>query len=175
MRLSLCMSTAVGEKFTRGLMWNRHKHHKEKDTVSSAFAATVLFWFGLFGLCVCVGFFFFLVVAVVFIIFALIYYLFQEMNEKNKDSLAESGCVRCIKMDLGKRGRGTLRMPEKGLQDGTILFLYISIYFGCATHGLFSLSMWDLVPWLGTESGSPAMGAWSLSHWTTRDTPRILL
>ena len=128
-------------------MWNRHKHHKEKDTVSSAFAATVLFWFGLFGLCVCVGFFFFfLVVAVVFIIFALIYYLFQEMNEKNKDSLAESGCVRCIKMDLGKRGRGTLRMPEKGLQDGTILFLYISIYFGCATHGLFSLSMWDLVP-----------------------------
>lgn len=66
-------------------MWNRHKHHKEKDTVSSAFAATVLFWFGLFGLCVCV-FVFVLVVAVVFIICALIYYLFQEMNEKNKDT-----------------------------------------------------------------------------------------
>lgn len=68
-------------------MWNRHKHHKEKDTVSSAFAATVLFWFGLFGLCVCVFVFVFVfVVAVVFIICALIYYLFQEMNEKNKDT-----------------------------------------------------------------------------------------
>lgn len=135
------MSTAVGEKFTRGLMWNRRKHHKEKDTVSSAFSATVLVW-----IVWVFFFFFFLVVAVVFIICALIYYLFQEMNEKNKDSLAESGCVRCIKMDLGKHGRGTLRMPEKSLQDGTILFLYTSIYFGCAAHGIFSHGMWDPVP-----------------------------
>ena len=174
MRLSLCMSTAVGEKFTRGLMWNRHKHHKEKDTVSSAFAATVLFWFGLFGLCVWVFVFVFGCCCCFYHL--CIDLLFISGNEWEKQRhLAESSCVRCIKMDVGKHGRGTFRMPEKGLQDGTILFLYLSIYFGCATHGLFSLSMWDLVPWLGTESGSPAMGAWSLSHWTTRDTPRILL
>ena len=29
-------------------------------------------------------------------------------------------------------------------------------------------SMWDLVPWLGIESGPPTLGAWSLSHWTMR-------
>ena len=75
------------------------------------------------------------------------------MNEKNKDSLAESGCAQCIKMGLGKCGRGTLRMPEKGLQDGTILFFVFNKYFGCAAHGIFSCSSWDLVPWPGTELG----------------------
>ena len=34
---------------------------------------------------------------------------------------------------------------------------------------LFSCSMWDLVPWPGIEPGPPALGAWSLSHWTTRE------
>ena len=27
----------------------------------------------------------------------------------------------------------------------------------------------DLVPWPGIEPGSPALGAWSLGHWTTRE------
>ena len=56
-------------------MWNRHKHHKEKDTVSSAFSATVtvLVWIVWVGLFFCGVFFFFLVVAVIFIICALIY------------------------------------------------------------------------------------------------------
>ena len=31
--------------------------------------------------------------------------------------------------------------------------------------------MWDLVPQLGIEPGPPALGAWSLSHWTTREGP----
>ena len=34
-----------------------------------------------------------------------------------------------------------------------------------------SRSMWDLVPWPGIEPGSPALGVWSLSHWTTREVP----
>ena len=34
-----------------------------------------------------------------------------------------------------------------------------------------SCSMWDLVPRLGIESGPPALGEWSLSHWTTRIVP----
>ena len=31
--------------------------------------------------------------------------------------------------------------------------------------------MWDLVPWPGIEPGSPAKGAQSLSHWTSREVP----
>ena len=32
-----------------------------------------------------------------------------------------------------------------------------------------SCGMWDLVPWPGIEPRHPALGAWSLSHWTTRE------
>lgn len=46
-------------KIHPGLMWNRHKHHR-KDTVSSAFSATILVW-----IVWVFFFFFFLVVAVV--------------------------------------------------------------------------------------------------------------
>ena len=31
--------------------------------------------------------------------------------------------------------------------------------------------MWDLVPWPEIRPGSLALGAWSLSHWTTREVP----
>ena len=31
--------------------------------------------------------------------------------------------------------------------------------------------MWNLVPWPGTEPGPPALGAETLSHWTTRQVP----
>ena len=31
--------------------------------------------------------------------------------------------------------------------------------------------MWDLVPWPGIEPRPPALGAWSLNHWTTRKVP----
>ena len=33
-------------------------------------------------------------------------------------------------------------------------------------------SCWDLVAWPGIELGLPALGTWSLSHWTTRKVPR---
>ena len=39
------------------------------------------------------------------------------------------------------------------------------------THGIFSCSMWCLVPWPEMESRPPALGSWSLSHWTTREVP----
>ena len=35
--------------------------------------------------------------------------------------------------------------------------------------------MWDLVPRSRMEPGPPALGAWSLSHWTTREVPRSLI
>ena len=31
--------------------------------------------------------------------------------------------------------------------------------------------MWDLVTWLRIEPGLSALGAWSLSHWTSREVP----
>ena len=34
-----------------------------------------------------------------------------------------------------------------------------------------SCSMWDLVPLRGMEPGPPALGAQSLSRWTTREAP----
>ena len=37
--------------------------------------------------------------------------------------------------------------------------------------GVFNCGMWDLVPWPGMQPGSPALEAWSLSHWTTREVP----
>ena len=34
--------------------------------------------------------------------------------------------------------------------------------------------MWYLVPWPGIKPGPPALVAWSLSHWTTREVPIYL-
>ena len=42
-----------------------------------------------------------------------------------------------------------------------------------AAHGLFSCSMWNLVPWPGIEPRPPAWGAQRLSHWTTRKVPPL--
>ena len=39
-----------------------------------------------------------------------------------------------------------------------------------AAPGL-SCGMWDQVPWTGIELQPPALGAQSLSHWTTREVP----
>ena len=64
-------------------------------------------------------------------------------------------------------------------------FKYLFNLFGCAgsslqhtrfsvfvaAHGVFSRGMWDLVPWPGVEPRPPELGAWSLSHWTTREDP----
>ena len=48
--------------------------------------------------------------------------------------------------------------------------LKILIYL--AVLGL-SCSMWDLVPWPGMEPKPPALGAQSLSYWTTREVPEF--
>ena len=47
----------------------------------------------------------------------------------------------------------------------TASFIYL------AASGL-NCSTWDLVPWPGLESQLPALGTWSLSHWTTRKVPQ---
>ena len=35
-----------------------------------------------------------------------------------------------------------------------------------------SCGMWHLIPWPGILPRPPALGAWSLSHWTTREDPQ---
>ena len=35
----------------------------------------------------------------------------------------------------------------------------------------FSCGLWNLVPWPRIEPEVPALGAWSLSHWTVREVP----
>ena len=42
--------------------------------------------------------------------------------------------------------------------------------FTCSLQTL-SCSIWDLVPWPGIKPKSPALEAWSLSHWSTREVP----
>ena len=40
-----------------------------------------------------------------------------------------------------------------------------------ATRRTFSCGMWDLAAWPGIRPGPPALGAWSLNPWTTREVP----
>ena len=54
-----------------------------------------------------------------------------------------------------------------------LLNIYLFIYLVAQVY-LFGCDMWDLVPWPGIEPGSPALGAQSLSHWTTRQVPVLL-
>ena len=46
--------------------------------------------------------------------------------------------------------------------------------FSCGMQAL-SCGMWDLVLPPGIDPGPPALGAWSLSHWTTREISALLL
>ena len=43
--------------------------------------------------------------------------------------------------------------------------------FRCGVQGLLHRGMQDLAPRPGTEPRPPALGPWSLTHWTTREAP----
>ena len=47
---------------------------------------------------------------------------------------------------------------------------FIYLFILALPHG-----MRDLVPWPGMKPGPPALGVWSLNHWTTREVPREAL
>ena len=53
---------------------------------------------------------------------------------------------------------------------GVSSFFFFNIYL--TLQGL-SCGMWDLVSWSGIEPRPPALGTWSLSHWTTREIPGV--
>ena len=74
-----------------------------------------------------------------------------------------------------------LRLPLLSPCSATASFS-LSLFFwggavaGCESCSIQTLScgMWDPVPWLGIEPGPLALGARSLSHWTTREAPHHL-
>ena len=53
------------------------------------------------------------------------------------------------------------------------IFIAACRIFSCGVWAL-SCGMWDLVHWPGIEPTPPALGAWSLNHWTTREVPDTL-
>ena len=58
------------------------------------------------------------------------------------------------------------RLVQVAIPRGTILsliFIYIFVYLS------LSCCKWDPVPWPGIEPRPPALGAQSLSHWTSRE------
>ena len=55
---------------------------------------------------------------------------------------------------------------------GSLIFVVACSIFSCGMW-ILGCSMWDLVPWPGIELGAPELGAWSLSHWTTREVPQM--
>ena len=77
-------------------------------------------------------------------------------------------------------------LPLKGLLSVAAfffisLFIYLLLWLhqvlvaarvilSCSAE-ILSCSMWDLVPWPGTEPRPPELGVHSLSHWTTREGP----
>ena len=61
-----------------------------------------------------------------------------------------------------------------------IFYLFLNIYLvalgvSYIMWDLFSCGMWDLVPRWGIKSLPPALGAQSLSHWTTREVQTFIL
>ena len=59
------------------------------------------------------------------------------------------------------------------LWDHSLISL-LFIYLFYLTVPKLSCFMWDLVTWPGIELGHAALGAWSLSHWTTREVSWLL-
>ena len=83
------------------------------------------------------------------------------------------------------RAVGSYWRPRAGGNLALLAFSFLKLYvvapgLRCGMQDIFSCSMrtlscgtWDLAPWPGIKPRSPALGAWSLSHWTTREVPRF--
>ena len=56
-----------------------------------------------------------------------------------------------------------------------LIYLFIWLHWVLvAACRIFSCGMWDLAPWPGIKPRPLALGAWSLSHWTTREVLRFI-
>ena len=59
-------------------------------------------------------------------------------------------------------------------ENGLLFFLKKYLFIYLAAPGL-SCSIWDLVPWAEVKPRPPALKTRSLSNWTTREVPSLLL
>ena len=66
-----------------------------------------------------------------------------------------------------------LRSPVEMPFDSCFYLFILKIFIYLALSGL-SCGIWDLVTRPGIELGHAALGAWSLSHWTTREVSWLL-
>ena len=57
---------------------------------------------------------------------------------------------------------------------GSLIFIVARRTFRCSMQTVIC-GMWDLVPGAGMKPRPPALGARSLSHWTTREVPALCL
>ena len=78
-------------------------------------------------------------------------------------------------MPLALEAQRLNKWTAREVQDFFFFFL-IFIYLvapglSCQGISIFSCSIWDLVPQLRVKLRPLAVGAWSLSHWTTREVP----
>ena len=67
-----------------------------------------------------------------------------------------------------------MQYPQSLMQHVDSYLWHAESFFSCSMQAS-SPSMWEPVPWPGTELRSAALGVWSLSHWTTKEVPRIFL
>ena len=55
----------------------------------------------------------------------------------------------------------------------SLIFITARGLFSCMNT--LTCGMWNPVPWPGMEPEPPALGVWSLGHWTTKEVPRTIL
>ena len=74
-------------------------------------------------------------------------------------------------------GPKELDMTEQLTLHLSCFKVFISLAVSGLSSPMWALSwgMWDLVLWPGTEPGTPALGALSLSYWTTREILCIMI
>ena len=97
-----------------------------------------------------------------------------EMKE-GRDCFSGKGQGMRVSVDPGSNGNSDINLLCDFLKKYLFIWLchVLVVACGICTCGKRTLScrMWGLVPWLGIEPEPPALGAWSLSHWTTREVP----
>ena len=66
---------------------------------------------------------------------------------------------------------GCWKWPEKVLRSADVGSSASVVAASLAVACELGCGMWGLVPWPGIELEPPALGAWHLSHWTSREVP----
>ena len=101
----------------------------------------------------------------------------HKRSRMNEPAL-RSGGLTCAVLDGLKPAQAHLDRRKKNRLHFCFLFLYwlglvMAHGLSCCGMGTLSCGVWCLGPQQGMEPGCPALGVWSLSHWTMRDVLRL--